>query len=239
MKKILGIVILMLALMALVASPALAAVTFNTEDGTGFVGKGDVQIAFGWNNAQLQNNANEVTFTYMHTDTYEVVNAWATGNPENPVSLNYHTATVTTTVDVNAVIVGSPRKVNGQQQFTGFNLTGFGDSTVIGTIPVVSPTITWVTYNWDEQVWDGTYDTVPNPNYNGHNSPTIQVKHYVTVTHVTDQLPAYYDNGNLVLYSEGDNKAVLSVTLLNSTGGLYANFGGNSVLLDWPPVVTP
>jgi hypothetical protein len=32
-------------------------VTFNETNGTGFVGKGDVQVAFGWNNKQLQTNA--------------------------------------------------------------------------------------------------------------------------------------------------------------------------------------
>lgn len=32
---------------------ALATVTFDPGTGTGFVGKGDVQNAFGWNNAQL------------------------------------------------------------------------------------------------------------------------------------------------------------------------------------------
>jgi Spy/CpxP family protein refolding chaperone len=31
-----------------------AAVTFNPSTGIGFVGKGDVQNAFGWNNADLQ-----------------------------------------------------------------------------------------------------------------------------------------------------------------------------------------
>lgn len=206
------------------AAVAYASVTFNSATGAGFVGKGDVQLALGLNNAQMQTQAASLTFTYVTVDTYEVVNAWASGNADNPVSLNSHTATVTTTVGVNATVAYDPRQVKGQKQITGFNLTGFGAKVVDGTIPVVSPTVTYVTYSWDTQEWDGTYDTVPNPNYNGHNSPTIDVKHYVTVTHTTDQLPAYYDaDGNLVLYSEGDSKAVLSVTLLDSVGGLFVN----------------
>jgi hypothetical protein len=36
------------------AGAAFAAITFNPDDGTGFVGKGDVQEAFGWNNHALQ-----------------------------------------------------------------------------------------------------------------------------------------------------------------------------------------
>ena len=36
---------------------ASASVTFNPATGTGFVGKGDVQLAYGWNNKQLQDNA--------------------------------------------------------------------------------------------------------------------------------------------------------------------------------------
>jgi len=36
---------------------ALAAVDFSVSNGTGFVGKGDAQLVFGWNNADLQRNA--------------------------------------------------------------------------------------------------------------------------------------------------------------------------------------
>ena len=243
MKKSIGLfAVLATMLTVLAVLPAMAAVTFDPSTGTGFVGKGDVQLAFGWNNPQIQSiltgNPQAITFKYVSTDTYEVVRAWATGNPDNPVSLNNHIQTITTTVMVNAQINGDPRKTNGQNQFTGFNLLGKGTSTVDGTLPVVSPTVTYVTFTWTTQEWDGTWETVPNPNYNGKNSPTIQVKHYVTVTHETDQLPAYYDDdGNLVLYMEGNNKAVLSVTLLDSAGKLYAVYNGVEKPLNWPPIV--
>jgi hypothetical protein len=227
------------AVCLVVAGIALASVTFNPTTGVGFVGKGDVQTALGLNNAQMQalitanlTTSGLIAFTYQSVDTYEVINAWATGNPDNPVSLSSHLQTVTTTVSVNSVIAFDPRKVNGQQQYTGFNLTGFGEENIEGEIPTVSPTVTYVTFTWTTQEWDGTYDTVPNPNYNGHNSPTIQVKHYVDVTHETDQLPVD-ENGNL--YTEGNNKAVLSVTLLDSVGNLFVN----RVLLPITPPVTP
>ena len=49
------------------ATTAQAAVTFDPETGTGFVGKGDVQVAFGWNNAQFQANATGLSFAYVAT----------------------------------------------------------------------------------------------------------------------------------------------------------------------------
>src|SRR5688572_7117075 len=55
----------------LVFSAAMtAAVTFDPSTGTGFVGKGDVQDAFGWNNAALQANAGAVTFTFESDAQY-------------------------------------------------------------------------------------------------------------------------------------------------------------------------
>jgi hypothetical protein len=203
-------------------STVAGVVTFDPSTGKGFVGKGDVQTALGLNNAKMQTLANTqggVTFTYVHTDIYNVVEAWATGNVDNPVSLNAHQISVTTTVVVNDEVVHANR-TNPNSDVTGFNLTGLGTQTTDGTIPEKSPTVTFVTFTWSEEVWDGTYDTVPNPNYNGHNSPTIQVKHYVTVTHETDQLPVD-ENGNL--YTEGNNKAILSVDLVDSSGGFYVN----------------
>lgn len=46
----------------LAAVPATAAVTFDPATGTGFVGKGDVQIVFSWSNKALQDNASKVDF---------------------------------------------------------------------------------------------------------------------------------------------------------------------------------
>lgn len=52
-----------LATLALTIPAANAAVTFDPATGTGFVGKGDVQTALGYNNAQLQKNASTLVFT--------------------------------------------------------------------------------------------------------------------------------------------------------------------------------
>jgi ABC-type antimicrobial peptide transport system permease subunit len=50
------------AISSMFAPSASATVTFDPEAGTGFVGKGDVQDLFGWNNEALQGNASSVSF---------------------------------------------------------------------------------------------------------------------------------------------------------------------------------
>jgi hypothetical protein len=57
-RKITGIAVAVL----LAAVSVWASVTFNPVTGTGFVGKGDVQSAFGWNNAQAQANIDYISF---------------------------------------------------------------------------------------------------------------------------------------------------------------------------------
>ncbi|WP_028050393.1 hypothetical protein [Cellulomonas sp. URHD0024] len=47
----------------LIVTGAGAAQASVASSGTGFVGKGDVQSALGWNNAKLQDNAEKLTFT--------------------------------------------------------------------------------------------------------------------------------------------------------------------------------
>ncbi len=59
--------------------PTFASVTFDPTTGAGFVGKGDVQTAFGWNNQALQANAADVTFSYNAVDTYSATCSWITG----------------------------------------------------------------------------------------------------------------------------------------------------------------
>ena len=158
----------------LVAAGAVyAAVTFDTSTGKGFAGKGDVQLAFGWNNAQLQKNASGVTFSYNSTDTYDVTIEFDSGNPDNPRSIQHHTVTQNKSTTVNSSVAYDPRVKN---QITGFNLKGFGATTVTG-----------------------------------------------------DQIPQVGDS-----CSNGFNCVVTDVQLASSSGGLYANYGGSSVLI-WPP----
>jgi hypothetical protein len=56
--------ILSAAMLAVLAVPSVASASVAVDSGGyGFVGKGDVQVAFGWNNAALQKNASGVSFT--------------------------------------------------------------------------------------------------------------------------------------------------------------------------------
>lgn len=123
------------ATLILVASFAVSAdVTFNTTDGTGFVGKGDVQTAFDWNNAALQMNAAGVTFKYSSVTEYDAVCMWVTGPEHNRRT---HRVTHSEEAGVNTSIAVDTRK-NSQGQVTGFKLLGYTNPPVSsGEIPVV------------------------------------------------------------------------------------------------------
>jgi hypothetical protein len=75
-----GIIGLALAGAIVTSAAVMAAVVFNPATGEGFVGKGDVQSAFGWNNARLQSNAGGVTFTFGAEVEQSVVCQHETGS---------------------------------------------------------------------------------------------------------------------------------------------------------------
>lgn len=99
------------------ATAAFAAVTFDPATGEGFVGKGDVQKAFGWNNATMQANHEDVTFTYVLEESME----------QDCASNDRGTFTVvgerSKSESVNSALVADSRKKN---QYVGWNLTGLG-----------------------------------------------------------------------------------------------------------------
>lgn len=96
---------------------AYAAVTFDAENGTGFVGKGDVQTALNLNNAQLQAQADSLEFTSVSTVVTEV--EWTCTNSNNQ---NLQVRERTTTTSIAGVVSSTARVKN---QITGFNLTGY------------------------------------------------------------------------------------------------------------------
>jgi hypothetical protein len=154
----------------MISTAAIAAVTFDPATGTGFVGKGDVQLAYGWNNAALQRNASGVTFSYNATDNYEAVCTFVTGEGtrgEKTHNVGHNKSTV-----VASTITYDARVRN---QITGFTLNGLGTTTTTGgSAPVVGEAC------------------MGNPGHDGEWS---------------------------------------AVTLTDSSGGLYVNFGGVAVLL--------
>jgi hypothetical protein len=109
------------------AGTASATVTFDPSTGTGFVGKGDVQLALGWNNPQLQANAAGVTFSYNATDTYAAVCTFVTGAGTRGEQT--HNVSVPRHATINSAIQYDART---HRQIDGFNLTGFGTTTTEG-----------------------------------------------------------------------------------------------------------
>ncbi|HZA52459.1 MAG TPA: hypothetical protein VE549_17060, partial [Myxococcaceae bacterium] len=108
------------------ATAAYAAVTFDPETGTGFVGKGDVQLALGYNNALLQQNADTLVFEVERTVVTEV--SWECTNDRNE---RIQERSRTTTTEIQAVLSSVARERN---QITGFFLTGYdGEPTVTST----------------------------------------------------------------------------------------------------------
>ena len=123
---------------ATISTAALALVTFDPATGTGFVGKGDVQLAFGWNNKQLQDNAGGVGFVYNQTTSYTGVCTWTTG--EGTRGERTHNVDHTTSTAVLSTIGYEARKNSSGKDgsITGFFLIGNGATTTTGgEAPVV------------------------------------------------------------------------------------------------------
>lgn len=127
----------------LLTSTAYADVSVD-ENGVGFVGKGDVQSIYGWNNAGLQENAPKVLFRLGTTGSAKWVCAGYNG-------ANKYT-TMKKSSETNKVVgnVSYTARKNSQAQVTGFILNGRDVNTVqaitIGDCPpakgwVVQPTL--------------------------------------------------------------------------------------------------
>jgi hypothetical protein len=102
---------------ALLATPASAAVTFDAGTGAGFVGKGDVQTALGWNNKQLQDNADDAEFTFVATSVAETT--WTCDRDAGPQTQERANTTTTSTQGVVDAVT------RDKKQVTGFTLLGF------------------------------------------------------------------------------------------------------------------
>jgi hypothetical protein len=148
---------LSLTLLALSAT-SMASVSID-NDGVGFVGKGDVQQVFDWNNAQLQDNAASLQFRFGASNTA----SWtcAGENKAGKIVTTQHELTT----GVHSAAAFDPRK-NRQGQITGFILSGFDASQTstqaAGQCPsnngfVVQPAL------------------VGDINWNGSGEPTLQV----------------------------------------------------------------
>ncbi|ASK67920.1 hypothetical protein CF168_03050 [Shewanella bicestrii] len=111
------------------ASSVNATVTYD-ENGNGFIGKGDIQSVFDWNNSQLQTNASALEFRFFAEGTVTWTCEWWTGSSgttngsaNNQGTLKYHSEEAEISYDINKVVNFDSRK-NKQQMVTGFTLTG-------------------------------------------------------------------------------------------------------------------
>jgi hypothetical protein len=112
---------------------AFAEVSFDSQSGAGFVGKGDVQSAFGWNNAALQQNYSGVTFTFRTDVTYSATCTYITD--AGTVEEETHEITDEIETDLTSYISSQARTRN---QVTGFFLTGYSGEVLLGEgTPVV------------------------------------------------------------------------------------------------------
>jgi hypothetical protein len=103
------------------------AVTLDPATGTGFIGKGDVQLACGFNNKQLQDfvqtvGNGSVQFRVNSTSVTEV--SWTCTNDRNE---NTQERDRTTTTSLRGLVSSLARI---KTQVTGFNLTGYSGDPV-------------------------------------------------------------------------------------------------------------
>lgn len=119
-----------------VLATAYAACTFDATTGHGSVGKGDIQEVFGWNNAALQSNAANLTFTYVRSASYTIQCEWETTTGGKNAKVVEHSVTHTRSADVTSAVV-TELKANKAGQVTGFTLCGFDNVSNAGEVPVV------------------------------------------------------------------------------------------------------
>jgi len=107
---------------------AFATVSFDPGSGVGFAGKGDVQIPFGWSNAQLQTYASAVSFNFVEIAHYDVTcEVEKTTGKETKIirAVKQDNRTIADTVSSEG------RKNNSQ--ITGFYLKGFVKAPTLST----------------------------------------------------------------------------------------------------------
>jgi len=118
----------------LLAGATSASAYTMDSSGAGWVGKGEVQSAYGWNNKAMQSNVGGVTFVYDTTATYAV-----TCEFDTPGS-NHHVITQEKSTGVTATLTSDARNNSSGKDgpMTGWHLTGFGTTTTDGqALPAV------------------------------------------------------------------------------------------------------
>jgi hypothetical protein len=136
-----------------ISGQANAEVIIDPDSGIGFVGKGDVQLFYGWSNKEVNAQAANVTF---HTQIQQKTDhTWSCLNSNNDKT-NERDKTTTT---IEKSVITTVTRENKSKQVTGFKLTGFSATTTNsessngqapGTCPVGS-TLVAGSYEIDEE----------------------------------------------------------------------------------------
>jgi hypothetical protein len=108
------------ALIAGTAAFSMREVTFDSTTGTGFVGKGDVQLLFGLNNKALQAAEGNIDFRYEGISVTETTWTCSRINNGGNEVVTPRNASVTTSV---AGVLNTVERM--KNQITGFGLTGY------------------------------------------------------------------------------------------------------------------
>ena len=125
MRKLFLAMGLALVAMLVAAGAAFAAYTFDPATGTGFVGKGDVQLIYGYNNQQLQTNASKIDFRAITTSETSWTCSRPAPTPQDPNREITQQRNNTTTAQGLATTVARETSKGKNGPVTGFNLTGY------------------------------------------------------------------------------------------------------------------
>jgi hypothetical protein len=117
MKTKFGLAMTVALVLSLLITTIVLAAWWVDGEGFGFVGKGDVQLVYGWNNKALQDNADLVQFQAASVVVTEV--SWICTNSKNEQTQERE-RTTTTTLEGLLESVARDKK-----QVTGFMLNGW------------------------------------------------------------------------------------------------------------------
>ncbi|MDQ0730294.1 hypothetical protein [Arthrobacter sp. B1I2] len=115
------------------ASPAVATVTFDPATGAGFVGKGDVQLVYGWNNKALQDKAGAVDFRVNSSSetSWTCTKVVVQGNDETRDVVQQRNSSITFQGLVTTVARDNSKGKDGP--VTGFYLQGYENGATVET----------------------------------------------------------------------------------------------------------
>ena len=138
-RRVMRKAVLIGAALVFASAVAFASVSFDPATGTGFVGKGDVQLVYGWNNKQLQDNAGAVGF--QATSVSRVFATWTCDSDAGPQTQHRLNFTTTSTQKVPATIARE------RNQVTGFILNGYSGTPTV-TEQTIGPSLGYCSPSW-------------------------------------------------------------------------------------------